>query len=128
MLIVVRVTWRRRKPASCNRAAAAWVTWPSEKTHVQCAQGAAGPSSNSDVPPTERGDAWAKIRSGKLPCDLLRFPDAFERRRPSLFRACGMPVSLRAVSERQNSYPNERGPWEKVVTTASSHLAVTCRY
>ena len=70
MLIVVGEIWRTWKPASASRFTARPTMSGSDTKLATVAASAITPASNIDTPPTECGDARAKMRSGNS--DRLR--------------------------------------------------------
>ena len=64
MLISSGVAWRTSKPASESRLTARLTRSDSETKLPTVVASASAPGSNIETPPTERGDASAKIRSG----------------------------------------------------------------
>jgi hypothetical protein len=74
MLMVTSETWRTLKPARRSRSAARLTTRGSERNLATVLPVGPLSTANSDVPPTEIGDACAKIVRGsfRLVSRLLR--------------------------------------------------------
>src|SRR5215212_11948841 len=65
MLIISSLASRTSKPASCRRLTARITSSGSERKFPTVSASASASGSNIEMPPTERGDASAKIRFGK---------------------------------------------------------------